>query len=88
MIDAKIYGPKMKCITNLEDYKTFGNYDTASGKNLMVIFEMCDPEKSPIPCKSPEEILEWMYKKYIVVFTNERVFVSHLFGDESISSFA
>ena len=86
--DAKIYGPKMKCLTNLEHYNTFGNYDTASGDNLMVIFEMCDPKKSSIPCKSPEEIKQWMYYKYIVVFTNEKLFVSHKFGEESINEFA
>ena len=88
LVDAEIYGPKMKCLTNLGDYDTFGNYDTASGANLMVIFEMCDPEKSSVPCKSPEEIIEWMFAKYIVVFTNEKLFVSHKFGDESINKFA
>ena len=73
-------------LSNLDEYKTFGNFDAPSGDNLVIAFEMCTPEKSQVPCKSEEEVREWMFYKYIAIFINQKLFISHKFGPESVNA--
>ena len=44
---------RFKCID--EPYDIWGNYDSDRGKNLMIVYELCDPEIRST-CKSQEEI--------------------------------
>ena len=48
----------------------YGNYDSSRTSNLAIVFEKCDKSKSTVPCKSEEEINEWMLGKYMAVFYN------------------
>lgn len=42
----------MRCIIDENDVYMYGNYDTVAARNIMVVFEKCDPEKSKVPCKN------------------------------------
>ena len=42
----------MICAKNPEDLNILGNYNTQKADNLMVVFELCDPSWSPVPCQS------------------------------------
>ena len=70
------YGPRFKCLTNPErDLKMFGNYDTSIAANLMVVFDKCNNKTSSVPCKSKEEIDEFMKFKYMIALWNSRNFI-------------
>ena len=56
----------MNCID--ESFEIFGNYDSNSGSNLMVVFEICDPDKRK--CKTEAEISELLKFKYIQIVKN------------------
>ena len=73
--DFKFYGPKLKCIK--EPFKLFGNFNSNSSSNLMVVFEKCDPSKRT--CKSEDAYVEWTKGKYILTLQNEVKFQSHVF---------
>ena len=78
----------MNCLDEKDDLKLWGNYDTSSARNLMIVFEKCDNatmSSSQEPCKSEEIIAEWMKFKYIFVYMNEFKFVPHKFEDDRIS---
>ena len=84
---VKQYGPgKMRCIKNLDDLQIWGNYDTDTTSNLMVVFEKCDITKRPpgAKCKDEGQIEEWMQFKYILTLENEVKFIQHLFGEKRI----
>ena len=86
LLDGRTYTPKMKCLSNHDDYLTYGNFDSSQGHNLVVVFERCTAEKSKIPCKSDEEFKQWAFYKYIALFTNQKEFISHKFGSESVKA--
>ena len=71
----------MKCITD-DSTQIYGNYDTYTAQNLMVVFELCDPNKTL--CKREEEIKAWIESKYILTLTNQKSFISHEFEDKRI----
>ena len=60
----------MKCID--EAYEIKGDYDTNSAANLMVVFDICDPNKRK--CKSEDEIRAFLEFKYIIYIDNDKVF--------------
>ena len=76
----------MQCLSNREDYRTYGNYDSSEGDNLVVVFERCTAEKSSVPCASDKEFKEWALYKYIAIFTNQKEFISHKFKSESVKA--
>ena len=43
----------------------YGNYDSPSVNNLMIVFEKCNPEERK--CKSDKEISDWLVFKYIII---------------------
>ena len=73
--DIKIYGPKMKCLENTDDVKLWGNYDSTTARNIMVVFERCNATTNKDGCKSEQEIDDWMSFKYILTYVNEKKFV-------------
>ena len=84
MSEALTYAKKMKCLKDLGEYTAFGNYDTPKAENLMIVFEKCDPKVSKITCKTNEEIDQWMFSKFFVLFTNKREFKSYLFDQHPV----
>ena len=88
MDDALTYGPKLRCLSDKDDYMSLGNYDTSKGRILTVAFEKCSAERSSVPCRSDDEINDWMGHKFILIITNEKEFTSHKFGDESVREFS
>ena len=50
--DITRYGKKMKCMSDPNDLKMWGNYNTPETRNFMIIFDKCNNETSPVPCKS------------------------------------
>ena len=78
----------MLCFEDNADMKLWGNYDTSSARNLMLVFEKCDNStrsNTEEPCKSEAEIDDWMRFKYILLYMNEFKFVPHKFENERIS---
>ena len=76
--DLDSYGAgKMRCIKNLDDLKMWGNFDSNTASNLMIVFEKCDIGKRPpgAKCKGEREIEEWMQFKYIATLENEAKFI-------------
>ena len=66
------------CPKNLDDVFINGNYNTDSAKNLMIVFEKCDPnerKKKGLKCKTEAEIDDWLLFKYILVLENGIEFV-------------
>ena len=55
--DLNKYGTAMKCITD-DMTSIFGNYDTASAENFVVVFETCDSNIRT--CKTDQEIKDWI----------------------------
>ena len=82
--DIVRYGPKMRCPVKQKELALWGNYDTTEAQNIMIVFEKCDPDLSPVPCKNETEINEWLVFKYFVVMTNQKKFVSHRFDEAKI----
>ena len=54
----------------------------------MFSFDKCDNKTATLPCKSEEEISDWMIDKYIVVMKNEKKFIAHKFQEERIAKSA
>jgi len=52
----------------------------------MVAFEKCDASWSTVPCKSEQEIADWMIQKYIAILSNRKYFVQHEFGSPRMES--
>ena len=67
----KTYGPKLKCIT--EKIQLNGDYNSDSATNLVVVFDLCDPEKRN-DCQPKSHILDWLDEKYIITLENEKKF--------------
>ena len=88
LVDLQIYGPKLQCLEKPKDVVLWGNYDSSEASNLMVVFEKCDPNDATRMCKSEEEISAWMLEKYIIVFTNQKKFISYEFGQKGIEKSA
>ena len=74
----------MRCVVDKQDLVMWGNYDSAEARNIMIVFETCDPETSSITCKSNSEIKEWLLNKYFLILSNEKKFVTHKFDSEKI----
>ena len=74
----------MKCITQPDQLALWGNFDSAVAQNLQLAFELCDNKTSAVPCKSKEEIVQWMRQKFIVVLFNENGFIKHKFQEEKM----
>ena len=49
------------------------------------MFEKCNSEALGRPCKTDDEINDWLRFKYIVALENERFFVQDKFDEERIS---
>ena len=56
----------------------YGNYDTSTAKNLMIVFELCDRDTRS-DCKTEEEIKAWMNNKYFIIIENEKKSTLHEF---------
>ena len=65
----------MKCLENTDDVKLWGNYDSTTARNIMVVFERCNATTNKDGCKSEQEIDDWMSFKYILTYVNEKKFV-------------
>ena len=66
---------RLRCLDNPEDLQIWGNYDTGSAANILVVLDKCDPLNSAVTCKSEEEIQEWLRFKYILTTSNSKRFV-------------
>lgn len=78
----KTYSPKFRCAVDPSDLELWGNYDTDTTKNLLIVFDKCDNKTAAIPCKSEEEIAEWMNDKFILVAKNEKKFITYKIDNE------
>ena len=54
----------MTCIEDDEAFNMYGHYDAGLARNLMIVFEKCNPDLRT--CKKEKEIREWLNFKYIV----------------------
>ena len=80
--DLKVSWQKLKCVDRETELKMFGRYETQATQNIMVVFELCDPDVRS--CKSEADIKKWMEFKYIIHVENIKRFIQHDFDDERI----
>mmetsp|Transcript_832 Transcript_832/g.1260 ORF Transcript_832/g.1260 Transcript_832/m.1260 type:complete len:148 (-) Transcript_832:1058-1501(-) len=86
--DLQAYMTRMRCVIDEDKplMSIHGDWNTARLANLMVVFEMCDPKKSYVSCKSDEEIKQWMTFKYFLIMANSNRFIKHGFGEDRMLS--
>ena len=58
---------RLKCID--EPFEIKGHYDSFTAANLMVVYEVCDPNKRK--CKSQDEIHKALQYSYILLIENQ-----------------
>ena len=80
------YGKRLKCFSNRDDVKLWGNYNSLETSNIVAAFDLCDPARSEVTCKSEHEIQNFLKSKYLVLHYNAKRFVQHKFSDERISA--
>ena len=87
--DVKKHFHRFKCLANPEnDMYLWGNYETVSTSNLMIVFDKCDNKTSAVVCKSDVQIYEWIRGKYILSLRNSKRFVQSEFDEGRILSSA
>ena len=68
MKEKETYRKKFKCASDpKENFKLWGNYNTAKGSMLRIVFRKCEGHDY---CKSEAEIKDWIIDKYIVLLYN------------------
>ena len=67
--DLTYYNKKFKCI-NSEFVRMQGDYNSAVTRSIVIEFEKCNQEGRDRPCKSNEEILRWLRRKFILTYAN------------------
>ena len=75
------------CVAKPEELFINGNYDTNQGTALLVVFELCDDENLPEgveECAPAQEKYDWMNARYIVTLENQKQFMQHQFGEQSV----
>ena len=77
------YWRKLYCVDEFLDIH--GNYNSVDASALQVSFVKCDPNVSEIPCKSDEEIKQWMKRLFIVHLTNSIRFDQTGYKEETIA---
>ena len=55
-----------------EPIEISGDYDTFTGQNLMIVYEICNPKLRK--CKSAEVIQQELETSYMLIIENEQVF--------------
>ena len=80
--DIELQQRKFKCIDTGLAYELFGNYDTQTASNLMVVFEQCNKEKQK--CKDDDFIAKWKSDKYIILYENIQRFIQQEFGPNRV----
>ena len=48
--DVRKYSKRFRCLVDENDLVLWGNYDTIDARNIMVVFEKCDPNTSTVTC--------------------------------------
>ena len=61
---------ELQCID--QDFSLKGHFDSQSTRNLMVVYELCDPKKRK--CKSPEAIEQALQYTYMLVIENRETY--------------
>ena len=52
-----------------------GDYNAARTRSFALRFEKCnEPEGSELKCKTDDEIMDWLRRKFILVVYNQRRF--------------
>lgn len=60
-----------------------GDFNSWKAQSIALRFEKCEPkEGSDVICKSNEEIMKWLQRKFIVTMTNQRRFRLEEFSKE------
>ena len=75
---------KDRMVCTDEPYEIKGHYDSYTTANLMVVYEICNPEKRI--CKSREQIEKYLEFTYILLVENRELY-SHSAAVESKDSF-
>ena len=78
------YASKMQCFSSQVQHSLYGNYDSYEARNIVVVFEKCDPLKTTVKCKTDDEINAWMLQKYLIVYVNQERFIQHVFDEDSV----
>ena len=66
---------KLMCLD--ESFELKGNFNTASGKQLMLVFEVCrdPPGSTEHKCKDYETVIKpWLRRKFLFTLENRQVF--------------
>ena len=93
--DLKYYRKKFWCFDfekmeadgyNPSQIEVQGDYNSDKARHLKIMFEKCDSEtideSTYGPCKSDEEISDWLKRKFIVILENQTRFDNAQYTDE------
>ena len=61
-----------------------GDYNSAITRSYVIQFEKCEQEGRQRPCKDDQTILEWLRRKFIITYANQRRFVIEEFQENKI----
>ena len=68
--DVNLYRKKFKCVED-QNLKILGDYNSGVTRSFVILFLKCDPDNtSGIQCKSDEEIIKWLRRKFILTYNN------------------
>ena len=71
----------MRCID--EPLEIQGDWDTATSKVLLLLFERCDPTVRKT-CKSDADLMDFMKKKHFIFSYNKLTFLEEEFDDDKV----
>ena len=74
MADLSHYHRKLKCL-DLDAIQVQGDYNSPRARQLVFLFERCDPETfTQGECQSDEAITDWIRRKFVIIYFNQMRF--------------
>lgn len=73
----------MRCIDKDEKLSIKGDWDTATSKVLLLLFERCD-NKTRATCKSDDELKSFLKRKNFIFSYNKLTFDEKMFDDDKV----
>ena len=82
LYDLNLYHKKLKCVDG-NKIQIQGDYNSPKARMFVIHFEKCsnsDEQFDGIECKDQSEITEWLQRKFILTYTNQKRFIREQFN--------
>ena len=80
--DLTFYHKKLKCL-DIPTVQLQGDYNSVRAQSLVLNFEKCQNSTSGTICKSPEDIIMWLRRKFVLVNSNRMRFSTRDYDSKS-----